>query len=186
MFIFFNAEALITFVFGEQYLPAGSLLAFYIAFLGVSVGLGTYYTVSTLFVLHRRNSAIRSTVEGSVLNVGLNLIFIPAYGAAGALGATGSVMVYMALRQLFAIQKEIDIRPVFPVIGGCFLFAMAAMVPVWIFSRFLVDQLILNGVVYMISFLLLLTWRKPFTEDHRQFVVEIYPRLDPWIRGFVR
>jgi len=93
VFIFFNAEVLITFVFGDQYRPAAPLLAFYIVFLGLSVGLGTYYTVSTLFVLHRRDIAIRSTVEGSVLNVGLNLILIPAYGVTGALGATGSVMV---------------------------------------------------------------------------------------------
>ncbi len=186
VFIFFHAKALIVFVFGQQYLPAAPLLAIYIVFLGLSVGLGTYYTVSTLFVLHQRNTAIRSTVEGSVLNVGLNLIFIPLYGVSGALGATGSVMVYMAVRQLLAIQKSIDIRPVFSVIGGCFLFSMAAMISPWLLSRFFGEQLILNGVVYMISFFFLLIWRKPFTEDHRRFVQEIYPRLDPWIRGFVR
>jgi O-antigen/teichoic acid export membrane protein len=186
VFIFFNSEALIAFVFGGQYLPAAPLLAFYIVFLGLSIVLGTNFTVSTLFVLHRRDTAIRSTVEGSVLNLGLNLILIPEFGATGALGATGSVMVYMVLRQLLAIQKEMDIRPVFSVIGGCFLFSMAAMAPPWIISRFFGEHLILNGVVYMFSFLLLLTWRKPFTEDHRRFVLEIYPRLGPWIRCFVR
>lgn len=186
VFIFFNAEALIAFVFGEQFLPAAPLLAFYIVFLGLSVVLGVNFTVSTLFILHRRDTALRSTVEGSVLNVGLNLMLIPAYGVTGALGATGSVMVYMVLRQLFVIQKEMDIRPVFPVIGKCFLYSIAAMVPTLVLSRFMGSHLIWNGMLYLIAFFTLLGWQKPFTEDHRRLIANIYPRLDPWIRCFVR
>jgi len=186
VFIFFNAEALIAFVFGNQYLPAAPLLAFYIVFLGLSVVLGVNFTVSTLFILHRRDTALRSTVEGSVLNVGLNLMLIPVYGVMGALGATGSVMVYMVLRQLLVIQKEMDIRPVFPVIGKCFLYSIAAIIPTLVLSRFIGSHLIWNGMLYLIAFFTLLGWRKPFTEDHRRLIANIYPRLDPWIRCFVR
>lgn len=186
VFIFFNAPALIAFIFGEQFLPAAPLLIFYIGFLGLSVVLGSNFTVSTLFVLHRRDTAMRSTVEGSVLNVGLNLILIPVYGVTGALGATGSVMVYMVLRQLWAIQKEMDIRPVFPVLWKGFLYSMAAIVPALGLSRIIESHLILNGMVYLIVFFLLLGWQKPFTQDHRRLLTNIYPRLDPWIRCFVR
>lgn len=185
VFIFFNAEGLITFVFGEEFLPAAPLLAFFIGFLGLSVVLGTNFTVSTLFVLHRRDTAIRSTVEGSALNVGLNLILIPAYGVTGALGATGSVMVYMVLRQLLVIQKEMDIRTVFSTIGKCFLYSMAAIIPTVVLSRFIESHIIWNGMVYLIAFFSLLGWQKPFTEDHRQLIVNVYPRLDPWVRCFV-
>ena len=185
VFILFNAGELITFVFGEQYAGAVPLLMLYIAFLGVSVVLGSNYAVSTLFVLHRRDTAMRSTVEGSVINIGLNLFLIPTYGVIGAVGATGAVMVYMVLRQLMVIQKEMDIRPVFPVIGKCFLFSMSAIVPVLILERLVGSHLILNGVVYLLAFLMLLVWRKPFTEDHRHLIVNIYPRLDPWVRCIV-
>ncbi len=129
---------------------------------------------------------MRSTIEGSVLNVGLNLIFIPAYGVMGALGATGSVMVYMVLRQLWVIHKKMNIRPVFPVIGKGFLFSMAAIVPTLILSRFMETHLLWNGMVYLIAFFSLLGWQKPFTEDHRRLIANVYPRLDPWIRYFVR
>ena len=37
----------------------------------------------------------------------------------------------------------------------------------------------------LIAFFTLLGWQKPFTEDHRHLIVNIYPRLDPWIRFFV-
>jgi len=186
VFIFFNAHALIAFVFGVQFLPASPLLAFYIGFLGLSVVLGSNFTVSTLFVLHLRDTAMRSTVEGSVLNVGLNLIFIPAYGVTGALGATGSVMVYMVLRQLWVIHKKMNIRPVFPVIGKGFLYSMAAIFPTLVLSRFMEFHLIWNGMVFLIAFFCLLSWQKPLTEDHRRLITNIYPRLDPWIRCFVR
>jgi len=186
VFIFFNADVLISFIFGAQFLPAAPLLTFYIGFLGLSVVLGTNFTVSTLFVLHRRDTAMRSTVEGSALNVGLNLMLIPKYGVTGALGATGAVMVYMVLRQLWVIQQEMDIRPVFPVLGKGLLFSMAAIVPTLVLSRLVESHLILNGVVYLIAFFSLLGWQKPFTEDHRQLITNIYPKLDPWIRCFVR
>jgi O-antigen/teichoic acid export membrane protein len=186
VFIFFNADVLITFIFGEQFLPAAPLLTFYIGFLGLSVVLGTNFTVSTLFVLHRRDTAMRSTVEGSALNVGLNLMLIPQYGVTGALGATGAVMVYMVLRQLWVIQQEMDIRPVFPVLGKGFFLSLAAIAPVFVLSGLIESHLILNGVVYLIAFFSLLSWQKPFTQDHRRLLTNIYPRLDSWIRCFVR
>ncbi len=186
VFIFFNADVLIAFIFGAQFLPAAPLLTFYIGFLGLSVVLGTNFTVSTLFVLHRRDTAMRSTVEGSALNVGLNLMLIPQYGVTGALGATGAVMVYMVLRQLWVIQQEMDIRPVFPVIGKGLLFSLAAIVPTLVLSKLIESHLILNGMVYLIAFFSLLGWQKPFTQDHRRLLTNIYPRLDSWIRCFVR
>ena len=186
VFVFFNAETLITFVYGDAFSDAAPLLSFYIVLLGISVVLGTNFTVSTLFVLHRRDTAMRSTVEGSILNVGLNLICIPIYGVMGAVVATGSVMVYMVVRQLLVIQKEMDIRPVFPVIGKCFMFSIAAIAPTLILSQVAGSHLIWNGVVYLLAFFILLVWRKPFTQDHRHLIVNIYPGLDPWVRCFVQ
>jgi O-antigen/teichoic acid export membrane protein len=186
VFLFFNAEALIVFIYGASFLPAAPLLTFFIAFLGLSVVLGNNFTVSTLFVLHRRNTAMRTTVEGSALNVGMNLILIPLYGVTGALGATGAVMVYMVLRQLWVIQKEMDIGPVFPVIGKGLLFSLAAIAPTLVLSRFMETHLLLNGALYLIAFFALLGWQKPFTQDHRKLIANIYPKLDPWIRNFVR
>lgn len=185
VFVFFNAGELIAFVFGEQYAEAAPLLLLYIFFLGASEVLGANFTVSTLFVLHRRDAAMRSTVEGSVINIGLNLLLIPAYGVMGAVAATGSVMAYMVLRQLMVIQKEMDVRPVFPVIGKCLLFSISAIAPTLILSRFFGSHVILNGIVYLIAFIILLVWRKPFTQDHRHLIVNMYPRLDPWVRCFV-
>jgi O-antigen/teichoic acid export membrane protein len=186
VFVFFNSETLITFVYGDAFSEAAPLLSYYIVLLGISVVLGANFTVSTLFVLHRRDTAMRSTVEGSALNVGLNLIFIPLYGVMGAVVATGSVMVYMVVRQLLAIQKEMDIRPVFPVLGKCFLFSISAIAPTLILSRVLGDHLIGNGVIYLTAFFILLVWQKPFTEDHRDLITNVYPRLDPWVRCFVQ
>ncbi len=186
VFVFFNAEELIRFVYGAQYTGAAGVLALFVVFLGASVVLGSNFTVSTLFVLEKRKSAMRSTVEGSVLNVALNLLLIPRFGMLGAALATGAVMLYMVLRQLWEIQKAIRIRPVFAVMGKCFFLSLAAALPLFVLDAFMQGHLIVNAAVYGAGFLLLMLWRKPITEEHRRILTDLYPRLDGWVRCFVR
>ncbi len=184
VFAFFNAESLITLIYGAPFAPAGMALSLYILFFGMSTILGMDFTVSTLFILHRRDAAMRSTIEGSVLNVVLNLILIPLYGEIGAVAATGAVMLYMVVRQLVVIQKQIDIRPAFATLGKCFLFSFVAVMVSEGFARMVLDHIILNAVVFLLSFVILLIRLKPFTEDHRHLLASVYPKLDPWFRLF--
>ncbi|MFQ5450014.1 MAG: lipopolysaccharide biosynthesis protein [Nitrospinaceae bacterium] len=184
VFAFFNAEPLIAFVYGKPFAGAAAALSFYVVFLGAAAALGTDFTVSTLFILQKRKTALQSNIEGSVINVLLNLVLIPRYGELGAVAATGSVMVYMVIRQLYAIQKEITIRPVFRTLSRCLFFSLAAVLPAELVARVVADHILLNAGVYLVSFFFLLVWIKPFTEDHRRLVAGIHPGLDPWFRRF--
>ena len=129
VFAFFNAEPLIQFIYGEQFKEAGAALAFYIIFLGIATILGVDFVTSTLFILERRDTVIWSNVEGSFLNICLNLILIPLYEEIGALVATGTSMIYMVLRQLYIIQKQMDTTPILPVLGKSLLFSFLAVIP---------------------------------------------------------
>ncbi len=186
VFVFFNAEALIRFVYGAPFTGAAGILALFSLLLGASVALGSNYTVSTLFVLEKRNTAMRSTIEGSVLNVALNLLLIPRFGVWGATLATGSVMLYMVIRQLASIQASIRILPVFAVMGKCLCLSVAAALPLLLTDAWFGGQLIVNAVVYIASFLLLMAWSKPISEEHRRVIADLYPRAGGWVRCFVR
>lgn len=183
VFALCNAESLLTFVYGTAFSGAAVVFSLYVLFAGVQTVLGTNFTVSTLFVIQRRDVAMRSTVEGSLANVVLNLILIPRYGVMGAVAATGSVMVYMVLRQLFAIKKEIDILPVFPAMGRSFLYSLAAVLPAVAVAR--MGHILLSAAVYLLVFVGVLAWRKPFTEEHRHLIAEVQPGLDRWLRWFI-
>ena len=130
------------------------------------------------FILHRRKTVLSSTIEGSVINILLNIILIPSYGVMGAVFATGLVMVYMVLRQLYVIQKEVQVGPAFPVIGKCFLFSFAATVITKGTAWFIVDHVLFHGLVYLAAFAGLLIWVKPITQEHRRLISELHPSLD--------
>lgn len=177
VFAFLNAEPLLTFVFGAAYAGAATVFSIYVFFACAQTVLGWDFTTSTLFILHRRKTVLSSTIEGSVINVLLNLILIPAYGATGAIFATGSVMVYMVLRQLYVIQKEVQIGPAFPVIGKCFLFSLTAGLMTEGAAWLVVDHVLFNAAVYLVVFIILLVWIKPFTQEHRRIISEMHPFL---------
>ncbi len=182
VFAFFNARPLITFVYGEAFAGASVALSWYVAFFGLATVLGTDFTVSTLYILDRRDTALKSTLEGSALNVGLNLILIPRYQELGAVVATGTVMGYMVIRQLAVIRRSLEIRPVFRVVGKGLLVALTAAAVTEFAARLLVDQVIWNAGVFGLAFVLILIWMKPFSPDHRRFVAGLYPRLEPLVR----
>ena len=184
IFAFFNAESLLTFVFGPTYGGAALIFSLYIFFACSQTILGWDFTTSTLFILRRRKTVISSTIEGSIINILLNIILIPAYGVAGAIFSTGSVMVYMVLRQLYVIQKEVEIGAAFPAIGKCLLFSLAAGVLAKGISWLVIDHLLFNAAIYLIAFAVLLVWIKPLSIEHGRFMREIHPslgQLSQWV-----
>ena len=186
VFAFFNAESLIYFVYGEQFGPAGKVLAIYILFIGCATVAGYDFVTSTLFILHRRDTVVRVTVEGSLINIGLNLILIPQYQEMGAVMGTGLAMVYMVFRQLFVIQKQVNIFPAVPTIGKCLLFSLLAVVPAQTFALFIWDQVLLTALIYVLAFLVLLAVLKPFTRLQAEVLSSIHPKAPVWINRFVR
>ena len=134
VFCVLNASPLIEFIYGETFLEGTKALTAYAAFAGIQTAFGINFTVSTLYVIRRRDVAMRSTAESSIINIALNLVMIPNFGMIGAVMATGFSMVYMVFRQLKVISTEMDIAPVFSIIGQCFVFCLIDSVPTLIFS----------------------------------------------------
>jgi len=186
VFAFFNAEPLIQFVYGEQFKEAGSTLAFYIVFLGIATILGIDFLTSTLFILERRDTVICSTVEGSMLNICLNLVLIPSYQEMGALAATGTAMIYMVLRQLYIIQKQMDTTAIFPVLGKCLFFSFVAVVPAQLAALTLWSNIFFNALVFFSAFIILLTILKPFSHEQLEVLEAVHPDLPTWLRGFAK
>jgi len=160
MFCVFNSGVLINFIYGSVFEEASLALVIFAAFAGIQTVLGNNFTVSTLYVIHKQNEAIRTTIEGSLLNIGLNFLLIPAFGMLGAITATGITMVYMVLRQLKIISNEMKIAPVFPVIGKCFLYCLIASIPPLILTWIHAGNLITNLLLYLTTLVAILFWTK--------------------------
>ena len=186
VFCVLNASHLISFIYGSEFVEGAGALGVYATFAGIQTALGINFTVSSLYVIRRQGVALRSTVEGSILNIGLNLMLIPTFGMMGAITATGLVMVYMVLRQLKTLTAEMEITPVFSVIGYCFLYCLVASIPPLILSWLGSGHLVTNLILYLITLLALLIFVKPFNDEQRQLFINVYPKLDRWSKWFVR
>ncbi len=164
VFCVFNSSVLISFIYGSVFEEASLALVIFAAFAGIQTALGNNFTVSTLYVIHKQNKAIRTTIVGSLLNIGLNFLLIPAFGMLGAITATGITMVYMVLRQLKIISNEMKIAPVFPVIGKCFLYCLIASIPPLILTWIHVENLITSLLLYLASLVAILFWTKALSD----------------------
>jgi O-antigen/teichoic acid export membrane protein len=186
VFVLFNADSFISFVYGEEFKKAGDLLSLYIIFVGCSTVLGLDFVTSTLFVLKRQGTVVRVTVEGSLLNIGLDLILIPLYQETGAVAGTGIAMVYMVFRQLLVIQKQMNTLPVWPTIGKCLLISLVAVIPTQVFAFLFFKHVLLSIFIYAFSFLIILAGLKPFTTAQTEVLQNIHSRFPIWISWFVR
>ncbi len=186
VFAFLNARQLITLIYGGQFAPAGAVLSFYVIFSLIGMALGGGFLTSVLYVVQRSGMALRATVEGSILNIILDVVLIPHYQEMGAVAATGSAMVYIAIRQWFLLGEKVEVWFVFEFMGKCFLFSLGAALPSLILSAMGWDYLMLNFLIFAGSFVLLLLWLKPLSEEHRGIVARIQPRLGHWAKLFVR
>ena len=163
-FCVFNSNALISFIYGSAFEEAYLALIIFAALAGIQTALGNNFTVSTLYVIHKPNEAIRTTAEGSVLNIILNLFLIPVFGMLGAITATGVTMVYMVMRQLKIISTQMKIAPVFPVLGQCFLYCLIASIPPLILSWIHAGNLIINLLLYLTALVAILFWTKVLSD----------------------
>ena len=164
IFCIFNSGILINFIYGSAFEEASLALIIFATFAGIQTALGNNFTISTLYVIHRQNDAIRTTIEGSFLNIGLNLILIPFFEMLGAITATGITMVYMVLRQLKIISNQMNVSPIFPIIGKCLLYSLVASIPPLILTWMNVEHLITNLLLYLIALAAIIFWAKPLND----------------------
>jgi len=66
------------------------------------------------------------------------------------------------------------------------LFCLIASVPPLILSGLDKGHLMINLPVYLMTLVALLIVVKPFSDEQRQFILNIYPKLDNWSKWFFR
>jgi PST family polysaccharide transporter len=109
----FFSGTLITFLFGNDYVEAGSILAIHIwsaLFIFMLVGTSVWFIGENL-----THMALYRNLTGAVVNVGLNLILIPKYQGVGAAIATTisyaisgflAHSIYHKTRKIFYVQVK--------------------------------------------------------------------------------
>lgn len=97
--LYFTAEPIMVFLYGEEFRPAGYLLSLFairLLFTNMGVGKASFITNESLF-----KYSLLTAVVGAVINIGMNYFLIPPLKAIGAIWATiGSFTVSIFLMDL--------------------------------------------------------------------------------------
>tara|TARA_R110002072_G_scaffold156768_10_gene307339 strand:- start:775 stop:2232 length:1458 start_codon:yes stop_codon:yes gene_type:complete len=155
------AGPLTTIIIGENLREQAAIILPWIALSGLMKGMMTYY-FHEAFTLKRRTASMAAIMAGAaVLNLGLNLVFIPIFGIAGA--ATATVIAYFIALLVCAWLG----RKYFPLplpwndwvraaaatgVMAAAVYALPAINSAWLM---LVAQAMTGGIVYVASALAL-------------------------------
>lgn len=107
--LFFLAEPVIVMLYGPEFKEAGVLLswfAFRLLFSYMGVAKGSFITNESLFKF-----SLVTAVIGAVVNIGLNVLLIPAMGSYGAIWANmASFLISIYVVDLFTSKTRINFR----------------------------------------------------------------------------
>lgn len=177
------SQPLVTLVFGERYQPIVSLLNLFALQQMLMALLGASVCPAFINTLGRQNYVVRLRWLFGLLNVLLDILLIPSYGALGAVIATSlaNVLTRSAeawlVRELFA---ELGFAYILKIAGGvavagllCAFIGDGGLITLLVRSTFFVT--ILFGIFYLI---------KPMEAADRLLITNLQPRLARFIRLF--
>ena len=107
--LYFLAEPIMVFLYGEAFRPSGFLLSLFairLFFTNMGVGKTSFITNESLF-----KYSLITAIVGAVLNIGMNYFLIPEYKAIGAIWSTiGSFLVSIFLMDLLFAATRLNFK----------------------------------------------------------------------------
>ncbi|MGZ4200461.1 MAG: flippase [Thermoleophilaceae bacterium] len=120
-FVLVASEPIVRLLFGPEFVPGHNALRILMgAFLCICFG---YLAGSMIIVLRLQRLFVRYAVIALVINVGLNLVFVPIYGYIAAAWITLLTEIVVQFLSLRAVVRDIEMKPKF---GRFFRVAAAA------------------------------------------------------------
>jgi O-antigen/teichoic acid export membrane protein len=170
-------------VFGDRYLAAVALMAV-MAWLQISYALlGNTITTAFLNTLGRQRSALVWRCSCSLLNLGLDLLFIPLWGPLGAALGTGISMALLHLLEAWLVRElflKINIIYILKIGGGV---ASGLWLSSFIGGAYL-PSLLGRGFFYLAYLLVFFLLTKPLTALDLQHLNNLRPGAARFLRFF--
>ena len=135
-------------LFGESFTPGATALT--ILSLAMLVNMGTGAVRAALFMGGKSSWILLDNVVALVINVGLNLALIPAYGMSGAAVAWGASIVVGNLLPLFQVWRLWGLQPLGPGYGAATIAAVACFGVTGVLIRLTLGDSVAAFVAYAI------------------------------------
>lgn len=171
-FCVYFAKTIIITLFTNEYAPAVYLFQVYILFFFLSWILGGGANMTLLMIIDKENIIIGTRTFSGILNIALDVLLIPKYGALGAIIATGSSTIFVILLEILMIKKYV--LPKYPLIFTVKII-IGSLIPL-IFISFLLVNIYVGALIYIFTFVVLLFILKPFIKEDGKYIKNLNER----------
>jgi O-antigen/teichoic acid export membrane protein len=184
MFLGYYANTFILGLFGSIYSPSIHLLKTYILFDILTIFFMGGVTGFSLYVIDKEKLVLKLCILSGALNIILDFVLIPLYGALGAIIATGISIAIFSLLELILIFKYIPIKYPYRFISKVLLAGIICLSSLsWIKTQNLWSLFVI-GILYLIllaaSFYLL----KILEPQDKELLIKLNPRFASVLRYF--
>ena len=171
------ARDIIYSLYGAEYAGAIILLQFYSICWCIQILIGSSFCSPLFYILRRKKTLLKFQFMIGGLNIILDLVLIPIYGALGAIVATGVSAVLIGVAQIIYLWRKVGIR-----LPWLFEIKIVVMCTSGIFCASWINgmgiyYLLAKGIVYLMVFILMAKWLKPLEESDRLIIRSINPFL---------
>lgn len=186
IFCLFNAQSIIVAIHGEQYAPAGTPFAIFLALNLLVRLLGMTVHQSTLYVLGKSRLVVIAQWVGLAVVLGLGFLLVPSWGAIGALVADGiSRLVTYSLMLVFLWRDMPEKYPLSYTLR-ILLATTVAGLPALFFHPNGKVMLAIFAVLFVVIVALMLAVVRPLSQKDLDMIAEVRPGIARYLKWLTR
>lgn len=144
-------------LFGSEFIPSGFLVQLLSTTI-IASGWANVIRTQYLIPIGKDKIYVCSTILGAVINLVLNLIFIPLFGAIGACIGTIAAEFSIVVYQTIFVRKELEIKKYFLTYFIMLVKGALGMILIYLSGRWVEGQVLrvsIQATVFVISFIIL-------------------------------
>ena len=184
IFALFHAPSIFRIFYGEEYVGTSLILQIFIISTFIRIIIGSSFCMPAFYLLHQKKKGVAVQVVGGVINVILDLLLIPLYGVWGAVTATAFSLVVTGVSQTIILSRKIEIFPPLFFTGKIILACLLAILPTLLLELSNLYTFTLAGIVYGVTFLIIMSVLKPLGNEEKEMVKAVNPHLAAVARYF--
>ena len=177
LFLACNSASIVEVIYSSRYSPAAPLLLVYAAFYAVLYLLGGGLNTSTLYILNQEKKILTIRLVTGLLNFALNLLFIPRWGALGAVIATGGSTLLAVGWEVTLVRKMIGIKYPFSFLFKLVAAALGGALGGVMIPGTGIISLLLRALLYILIMGLILYLLKPLNNRDQRLLEQAHPWL---------
>jgi stage V sporulation protein B len=184
MFLGRYANTFILSLFGNAYYPSIPLLRTYILLNIITIFFIGGVTGISLYVVGKEKLVLKLCILSGVLNIILDFLLIPLYGALGAIIATGISVAIFSLLELIFTFKYVPIEYPYRFVGKVFFTGIICLFFLSGLKTHNFWSLSAVGILYVILLTVLFYFLKLLEPQDKEFLIKLNPRLAPVVKYF--